>query len=161
MIDLTEALMRLSEQPAIGLAYGPQEETRVRSAAAYLAANLAPRSGGMTSFAARDILTTTQQALEILKQPEVQRALGARSVWMAVRSVSERYLDQSPDIPSHVTRGKSGLLVLAWLAEMLPKLGGFGPGLAAPDDPVVGAATAWLQASLSLAEAGASANQES
>ena len=160
MIDLTEALARIGEQYPVGLAYGPYEETRIRAAAAQLASNLAPRSGGMTGFAARDILTNTQQALEILKQPEVQRALGARSVWTAVRIVGERYLDESPDIPSHVTRGKSGLLVLAWLAEILPRLSGLGPGLAAPDDPVVGAATAWLQGSLSLAEASAATNQE-
>jgi hypothetical protein len=160
MIDLTEALSRIGEQYPVGLAYGSHEETRILATAAQLAANLAPRSGGMTAFAARDILSTTQQALEILNQPEVQHALGARSVWTAVRIVAERYLDESPDIPSHVTRGKSGLLVLAWLAETLPRLSGLGPGLAAPNDPVVGAATNWLQASLSLAEASAPRNQE-
>ena len=152
MIDLTEALYKLDEHPGFGSGAGPYEATRLRTAASQLAANLIPRSGGMTSFAARDILATTQEALTILKQASVQQAVGARSVWGAVRNLTERYLNEQVDISVHVTRGKSGVIVLAWLAEVLPQLHSYGGSFAPPDHPVIPAAAGWLQASLSLEE---------
>jgi hypothetical protein len=152
MINLTEALYRLDEHANFGSGATPYEETRLRAAANRLAANLALRSGGMAGFAARDILTSTQEALIILKEKVAEQAVSARSVWEAVRNITRRYLNESVDISNHVTRGKSGQIVLAWLAEVLPRLDLPGPPLISLDHPVIGAATAWLQASLSLQE---------
>ncbi|HYZ79218.1 MAG TPA: hypothetical protein VE596_17770 [Gaiellaceae bacterium] len=146
MIDLAEALYRFGSDSLGPL---PANAERIREAAAQLAANLSPRSGGMTAYAAHDLLETIASAIQIFKQPAVQAALGARSLWTAVRSASERYVHTDADIDAHVTRGKAGQLLLAWLAETVPRLGDVA-AVAAPDDPVIAAAAAWLEASLSI-----------
>jgi hypothetical protein len=150
MIDLCEALYRLGDSRTGALVSGAQ--AGLRHVATELVANLARRGGGMTAFAAHDLLETVAQAIQIFKQPAVQAALGAHSVWTAVRSASERYLHITPDIDSHVARGKAGQLLLAWLAEMVPRLALVAGPLAGPDEPAVTAAAAWLQASLSIRE---------
>ena len=150
MIDVAEAIYKLSPVPG----YGPQPDTEVKlqTAAGQLAANLVPRSGGIAAYAGTELLGAVQTALEILKQPALQRALGAHSVWGAVRAISQMYLQQEVDVSSHVTRGKAGLLLLNWLAQALSSLGGSPGAFLLPDASVVGAATAWLQASLTLGE---------
>ena len=148
MIDLAEALYRFGSDRLGPL---PANAERIRGAASELAANLSPRSGGMTAYAAHDLLETIASAIQIFKQPAVQAALGAHTLWAAVRSASARYLHGNVDIDAHVTRGKAGQLLLAWLAETVPRLGDV-TALAAPDDPVIAAAAAWLEASLSIRE---------
>lgn len=152
MINLTEALYKLDESPGLGAKPAPFEETRLRMAASALADNLLPRSGGITAFASRDILEATQEALAILKHAEVQQAVGAHSLWSAVRNIAESYLNVTVEISAHVTRGQSGVLILAWLAEVLPRLHKTTGVLASFNDPILTAATAWLQASLDLEE---------
>jgi hypothetical protein len=150
LIDLAEALYRLDPEPGLGGL--PSSQVPVRMAARQLTANLVPRGGGMASFAAGELLGAVQRALAILKHPQVQGAFGASSVWGAARNISQRYRREDPDVGSHVTRGKSGMLLLAWLAEVLPVLDDVSGVLVAPGDPVLAAATAWLQASLTLTE---------
>lgn len=146
MISLTEAIHQSGQTGLAG-------QARIRAAAAALASNLVPRSSGLAAFAARDILEATQTAVEFLKQPAVQRAAGANSLWLAVRLLAQRYLDEDPPIAAHVTRGKAGLLLISWLADNLSNFDGFGRGtLVPPDHQVVPAATAWLEASLDVHE---------
>ena len=152
MIDLCESLYKLDEQSIGGSYSGPHQQTRVLTAARNLAENLLNKGGGMTAFAAKEILSTIQSAVQILQQPAVQHAFGARSLWAAVRAVASRYLQTDPDTSAYVTRGKSGLILLSWLADSLPRLNG-GQPLVTLDHPVIGAATEWLQASLSIHEA--------
>ncbi len=152
MTAFAEALYKLDEHSSSNAQAGTYEETRLRSAASQLAANLISRSGSIISFAARDMLEVIRQALEILKLTPVQQALGSSSVWGAVRAITERYLNESIDISSHVTRGQSGMMVLAWLAEALPHLGEYRAPLVGLDHPAIIAAAGWLQASLALEE---------
>jgi hypothetical protein len=156
MIDLCESLYKLDDAAIGGGSTSPLAQSRVRTTARSLVASLLAKSGGMTAFAARDILATVQSAVHILQQATVQRAFGSQSLWGAVRAVSSRYLHVDADIQAHVTRGKAGLTVLAWLADALPALDDAGP-LLTLDHPVIAAATDWLQASLAIREAGSRA----
>ena len=97
-------------------------------------------------------LNAVTLALNILKHPEVQQAVQEHGVWGAVRNISQMYLQQEAHVDTHVTRGTAGLLVLNWLIQALPSLGGSPGALLMPDATVVIAATAWLQASLTLGE---------
>jgi hypothetical protein len=152
MIDLAESLYKLDEQ-SLGGRYGNiHAQNRLAMAARMLAENLLHRGGGMTAFAAKEILTTIQDAVRILQQAPVQHAFGARSMWSAVRVITTRYLHLNRETSSLVARGKSGLVILSWLADSLPHLNR-SPLPATPDHPVVGAAIEWLQASLSIREA--------
>jgi len=150
MIDLAETLAKLDANPLLGGI--PSDVFQLRTTARQLAANLITRSGGITAFAAHDLLGTIQGGLEILKQETIQQAVGARSVWGAVRNIARRYLREEADVASHVLRGKAGMLVLAWLAESLPQLDSHNGALVPLNHPVRQAAIAWLQASLTLAE---------
>ncbi len=151
-IDLTAALYKLDESPWLSGSSSQGLQARIRASAAALAGNLIPRSAGLTAVAARDVLETAQTALAFLKEPAVQHAVGATSVWLAVRNIAGRYLNEEPDIATHVARGKSGLVLLAWLAERLPEIESPGSALAATGDQTVQAAGMWLEASLSLHE---------
>jgi len=82
-------------------------------------------------------------------------------VWSAVANIEQAYQRETPDIDSHVRRGKAGMLVLAWLAEAAGALDDPGTFRIGPHDDVVGAATAWLEASLTLREGEASAASQS
>ncbi|HET7232055.1 MAG TPA: hypothetical protein VFJ16_18760 [Longimicrobium sp.] len=148
MIDLCDAVSRL-EAPAPG-GPGAAGEIRVHVAASTLAANLLPRSGGMTDYAARDVLEQLRDALDVLKVPELQAAFGEHGVWSTVREVSRRYLGQATDLASRVARGRSGTTLLAWLAGVLPSVGDASVRLVPDGSGLPDAALAWIQASLAL-----------
>lgn len=151
-IDLCEALFKLDDQASDSSYGGVAQQTRLRVAAGRLADNLLRHTGSMTMFAAGDLLATVQAALSLFKQHPLQQVLGVQSVWDAVGEVGRRYLHAEAEAEAHVARGKDGCTVLAWLADALPQLGiGSGP-LTTLDNPVIAAATEWLQTSLDLGE---------
>jgi hypothetical protein len=150
MIGLCDELLKLQPSPALsGLM--PPSEARVRIAGRLLAENLLPRTGGIAAFAAGEILTATQEALEILKAPAIQRMFGARSVWATVQETARRYLREQVSVSSHVVRAKEGQIILAWVADRLPEIEG-GGRLLDGQELVIEAAQAWMEASLSLAQ---------
>jgi hypothetical protein len=152
LLDLCEALYKLDEE-AVDLTYGsPDHQIRVRTAAERLTESLLRHTSGAAQFLADDILSTVRQVLSLFQLHELQAAYGARDLWDLVGEITKRYLRASPDIHTHLSRGKSGMLVLSWLAEILPRLTEEAPNLVALADPVIAAATEWMQGSLSLSE---------
>jgi hypothetical protein len=151
MIDLAQAIYQLN--PLLDSTSWSGGDAAIRQAAMALASNLSSRAGGFATFAAKDLLGTIQQAVEILKQPQVQRAVGASSLWMTVESIVRLYLHEEVDVTSHVTRGRSGMMILAWVGDVSSQLEGTSGTLVSPQSPLIGAAAAWLQASLTLHEA--------
>lgn len=152
MIDLCAALSDF--EPG---SLHARDDVGLHAAAGAVAESLVPRSGGITSYAARDCLEQLKDALEILKVRQVQAMFGARSVWLAVREIARRYMDQETDITSRVSRGRSGTLIVSWLADVLPQVGDLSRPLLTPDSPAVGAAVQWMQATLTLHETSESA----
>src|SRR5262249_33458898 len=150
MIALCDEIYRLEPDPRFPETVRPSE-ARLRAAANLLVGNLLPRTGGIAAFVAREIITATQEGLEILKNPIVQHLAGAQSVWSAVQEIARRYLHETQAVTAHVTRARNGQLVLAWLAEIVPELEGRGR-LIQEGEPVIDAARAWMEASLSLAQ---------
>ncbi len=150
MIDLAEALYKYT--PGVNAAERVQAEFPLRSAANRLLQNLLARSSGLESFAAQNILRVTQEALDILKQPSVQAAAGAQSVWTAVTLIARQYLHKIVDVGSHIQRGHSGMVILAWLAQVMPILNDPNTSIMSSDATVEEAAANWLQASLNIEE---------
>lgn len=135
-------------------------EIPLRGACRTLLANLAPRSGGMAAFASSDLLAAIREALAILQVRALQGALGVRSPWDVVRAAARQWLGESPDVAAHVVRGKAGLDLLAFLAEVAPNLADSSRPLLPSGHPVPASAVAWLEASLALSEpAGAAASR--
>jgi hypothetical protein len=159
MIDLCEALYKLDEDNVAdtGRPSG-HAVARLTAAATNLAGNVLHHAGGMTAFAAEEILKTVQAAIHILQQLAARHVFAARSLWDVVRTFSARYGTGEPDIANYVTRGKSGLIVLSWLADALPGAAASRPIPITFDHPVIGAAADWLQASLAIRQASGTAD---
>lgn len=150
MIDVTEAIYQIEPM----LAYGNVASfARLRLAAQRLASNIGQRAGGLAGFAGRDLVRTVQESLDILKHAPLQRALGARDVWSAVQSIARLYLHEDVDVASHVRRAKAGTVILAWIAEVLPRIDDHATPPVREGDPVLSAAATWLEASLVLEDA--------
>ena len=136
-----------------GLSHVAGADVQLRAAATQLYSNLVSRSGALTSFAARDILKVLQNALDILAHKSIHRALMVRSAWQAAQQIAQRYLGEMPPVILHLQRGRAGMNLLAWLAEIAPMLDSYQRPLIQPNATVREAAFQWLQSSLDLTQA--------
>lgn len=150
MIDLCEALYKLDEGAARPGTSNPLEEAKVRTAAEQLSEYLLNHTTGESAFAANDILNAIRIATDILKDPHVEHAFGAHSLWTTVQAILHRYGSTAEDPTSYVTRGKAGLTILAWLAEAHLMLSDSSRPFVGLDNPVIAAAVDWLSTSLTI-----------
>lgn len=148
MIELAGALNHLSSDPIYGRT--PSAEESVRVAAESLAANLIPRAGGITLFAAREIANSVREAVAILETPAVQAIVGQHTMWGAVSTMSRLYLGTEPDVTDHLDGGRAGALILAWVAEVSPNVESSAAASLVPDDSIIAAASTWLSATMAI-----------
>jgi hypothetical protein len=152
-LDVCEAFYRLDEDQRPGVYGDAQRQTILATAAGVLADNLLHHTGEMTSMLAKDILTTTGLVLDFYKSRPMLTAFAARGPWEIVRTIANRWLQIEPDIATHLSRGRAGLIVLSWLADNLGAIEGGGLSPVRLDNPMIAAATEWIQSSLTLSEA--------
>ena len=157
MISLCEALYKLDEGVIPQGVSNPLEQAKVRTMGEQLAEHLLNHTTGVSAFAATDILATTRKATEILKDPQVEHAFGARDVWMTVTAILHRYGGAEVDPVSFVVRGKAGLTILSWLADAHAVINASTQPLVGLDNPVIAAAVDWLQSSLTIEQSKAAA----
>jgi hypothetical protein len=150
MIDLCEALYKLDEGVVRPGTSNPLEQAKVRAVAAQLSDHLLNHTTGESAFAANDILASIRTATDILKDPQVEHAFGARSLWTAVQAILRRYGGAVEDPTAFVTRGQAGLTILAWLADAQPLLADSARPFVGLDNPVISAAVDWLSTSLTI-----------
>jgi hypothetical protein len=148
MIDLAGALTHVGSDPIYGRT--PSTEEAVRASAEALAANLLPRSGGITLFAAREIVSSVHEAIGILETRAIQGITGQHTVWGAVSAFSRIYLGEEPDVTDHLDAGRAGALLLAWVAEVSPNVESATVSSLIPQDAILSAASAWLDATMAL-----------
>lgn len=155
MLELCEALYRLDEIPTGDPYGGSAQQARVRGAARALSENLGNAGGGITAFMAGEIMATLRQALAIVGHPDLRAAFSARDLWGVVAGIAR--VARMPVLPPppapHVRRGRAGMTVLAWLADVSDQLGGFVGPLVGIGHPVVGHAIDWIEATLDIGEA--------
>jgi hypothetical protein len=150
MISLCEALYKLDEGVIPQGVSNPLEQAKVRAMGEQLAEHLLNHTTGVSAFAATDILATTRKATEILKDPHVEHAFGARDVWMTVTAILHRYGGAEVEPVAFVSRGKAGLTILSWLADAHAVMNASTQPLVGLDNPVIAAAVDWLQSSLTI-----------
>lgn len=159
MLELCEALYKLDELSAGNSFGGTAQQARCRAAARAVVQNLGEASGGITAFMAAEIVTMLKEAFAIVGHRDLRGAFGARDIWGVVggigRIARQRFRPASP----YIRRGKAGMTVIAWLAEVADLLGGMGGRIVAIGHPVVGAAIDWLEATLDIGEAAAAEPQ--
>jgi len=158
MLELCEALYKLDEQATNATYGGMAQQARVRAAATRLVDRLAGAAGGITVFLAQEILKALHDALAILGTPDLRGAFAARDIWGVVSAIDGMTHTARADARTSARRGKAGMTVLAWLADAAVHLDDQGVVLVGLDHPVIEAAIDWMQATLELGEADASAS---
>jgi hypothetical protein len=152
MLELCEALYRLDEVPTSDPYGGSMQQARVREAARRLTQNLSDAGGGITAFMAAELIDALKQAFAIVGHPDLRGAFAARDVWGVVAGIA-RITRRTFDPPApYVQRGKAGMTVIAWLADVSDQLGGPGGALVTIGHPVVGSAIDWIEATLDIGE---------
>ena len=162
MLDLAEAMHRYANVSALELA--PTVALReIRSAARTLVTGLLMRGGGASHYLAEEALELVQRATTVFGDPIVQTALAARGFWSAVDATLRlaqgraRHGPRAPALTglarSHLIRGRSGLMLLNWLAENAQRMAGMGTLDIPRDAAILAEGTSWLQASFDLLSA--------
>ena len=90
----------------------------VRKAARDLASNLSAHGWGAAHLLAEQLSADIQRALDILADPEVQQAFGARDAWQVIDHVNTTYLGGARDVTRIRTKAQAGQCILGWLAKM-------------------------------------------
>ncbi len=152
LLSCCEALIATEDSPLWPPRPNPAASVRLQVSVSRLIENLSIRSVGIAPFAARDIISSITAALEIVREPALQRAFGANSTWSAVRSMARQLLRQTPSVNEHIARAQSGQILLAWFAEELPSIASLSPIPAQRMATATTAAAAWMQATLSMSE---------
>ncbi|MDQ1289594.1 MAG: hypothetical protein QG622_3160 [Actinomycetota bacterium] len=167
MLELCEALYKLDEVPTGDPYGGTRQQARVRRAARSLTENLGDAGGSITAFLADEIIAALRSALTIITHPHLRGAFAARDVWDVVAAIARiARIRFDPPAP-YVRRGRAGMTVIAWLADVEDRPDtdrtstdrpdadrtGRGGALVAIGDPVVGSAIDWIEATLDIGEA--------
>lgn len=153
MLELCEALYKLDEIPSGDPYGGTLQQQRVRRAARALAQNLADAGGGITAFMATEIIAALKEAFAIIGHPQLRGVFAARDLWGVVNAISRlSRIRFNPPAP-YVRRGRAGMTVIAWLADVSHQLGDIGGPIVAIGHPVVGSAIEWIEATLDIGEA--------
>lgn len=103
------------------------------------------RAVGIAAFAARDIVAQVREAIEVLREPDLVRALGGGSPWMLVIRHAPRLLGRTPEVSSGIARAQAGAVMLRWIADEASALDTAAARLDR-QHPVVHAALAWQAA---------------
>lgn len=126
---------------------GPQESlvgpaARANASAREVAQWLSEHSGGIAPFAARSIAEHIRDALAVLHDPDVARALGGGSVWQMLRLHAAEVLGRAVDPGPHLERASAALALVSWMARAASAIEG---GTATvPPPQVLQAAVLWL-----------------
>lgn len=150
MLELCEALYKLDERSTGDPYGGGAQQARVRRAARMLTANLGEAAGGTTAFMAGEIIAALQQAIAIIGHPDLRGVFAARDVWGVVAGIARLARVRVPPPTPYVRRGRAGMTVIAWLADVSDRLGGPGGPLVAIGHAVVGSAVDWIEATLDM-----------
>jgi len=153
MLELCEALYKLDEIPTGDPWGGSMQQARVRRSARALTQNLGEAGGGITAFVAAEVIAALQQAFAIISHPDLRGAFTARDIWGVVSGIARQARVRFDPPGPYVRRGKAGMTVIAWLAEVSGQLGSPGGALVAIGHPVVGSAIEWIEATLDIGEA--------
>lgn len=89
----------------------------VRKAGRDLAANLSLYGWAATHFAARRLRQHIEEALNILKQPSVQKSYGATNLYQVIERVASLEFNSTPNIVKHRTMAEAGKQILDLVAK--------------------------------------------
>jgi hypothetical protein len=100
----------------------------VRKSGRDLGANLSLHGFGVAYFAATELQEIVKDSIEILSNPDITNAYGARDMWQVVDQVATLELGGAKDSIRYRTMAQSGAVVIRWLANHADVLATAGNG---------------------------------
>jgi hypothetical protein len=89
----------------------------VRKSGRDLGANLSLHGYGIAYFAATELQKTIFFFRDVLQDPEVRGAFGARDMWQVIDQVNANYLGGPRNSQQYRTQAHSGAVIIRWLGE--------------------------------------------
>jgi hypothetical protein len=103
-------------------------QEQVRKAGRDLAANLSLHAYGIAYFAATEIQTTINEFIELLSEPEIRAAYGARDMYQVIDQVNSLELEGPRNTVRYRTMAQAGAVIIRWLGKRADRLSGGGLG---------------------------------
>ena len=97
-------------------------QEQVRKAARDLGANLSRNGYGIAYFAATELQQTIIEFRDLLQDPELRSAFGARDMWQVIDMVNVNYLGGARNTHRYRTQAKAGAVVIRWIANNASRL---------------------------------------
>jgi hypothetical protein len=101
----------------------PVSLEQVRKSGRDLAANLSLYGYGVAYFAATDLQAQINDMADILKDPEVRSAYGAKDMWQVIDQVALIELGGNRNAVRYRTVARAGAVIIRWLAQNAKRLG--------------------------------------
>jgi len=102
-------------------------QEQVRKSGRDLAANLSLHGYGIAYFAAVELQQTIIEFRDLLQNPEIRGAFGARDMWQVIDQVNATYLGGNRNTQRYRTQARAGAVIIRWLANSGRRLtGGYG-----------------------------------
>jgi hypothetical protein len=101
---------------------GAVTQQQVRKSGRDLAANLSLSGYGMTYFAATDLQKQLKDVIDLLSDPEIRQAYGARDPWQVIDQVAQLELGGAVNSTRYRTMATTGVIIMAWLAKRAKRL---------------------------------------
>jgi len=99
-------------------------QEQVRKAARDLGASLSRCGYGIAYFAATEMQQMILEYRDLLSDPEVRGAFGARDMWQVIDQVNVNYLGGARNTHRYRTQARAGAVIIRWLANNHQRLTG-------------------------------------
>ena len=97
-------------------------QEQVRKSGRDLASNLSLHGYGIAYFVATELQTQIQEAIDLLSEPDIKMAYGARDLWSVIDQVATLELGGARNSVRYRTMATAGAIIIRWLAERADKL---------------------------------------
>jgi hypothetical protein len=97
-------------------------QEQVRKAARDLGANLSRNGYGIAYFAATELQQTILEFRDVLQDPELRAALGAKDMFQVIDTINVNYLGGARNTHRYRTQSKAGAVIIRWIANNAARL---------------------------------------
>ena len=94
----------------------------VRKAGRDLGTNLSRNGYGIAYFAATELQQTIVKFRDVLQDPDLRNAFGARDMWQVIDQVNVNYLGGAKNTQRYRTQSRAGAIVIRWIANNTQRL---------------------------------------
>lgn len=97
-------------------------QEQVRKSARDLGTNLSRNGYGIAYFAATELQQSILEFRDILQNPELRNAFGARDMWQVIDQVNVNYLGGARNTHRYRTQSRAGAIIIRWIANNVQRL---------------------------------------